>query len=63
MDNDKIKNDMWNDKIKGTCGICMICSECGGSSAAYCMCARSKYINSLTESDIKEYLKKKNQKQ
>jgi hypothetical protein len=36
--------EKWEKDIKGKAGIAMICPKCGGSSAAFCGCAKQKWI-------------------
>jgi hypothetical protein len=52
-----ISDEMWANHIKHSYGMCVICSKCGGSSASFCNCAKTKYSESLTLKDIEEYSK------
>ena len=33
------------EKARNEVGLCVICPQCGGSSASFCQCAREKYIS------------------
>ncbi len=39
-------NKAWEDHIRGKAGICVVCRACGGGSAAFCACAKQRWIAS-----------------
>jgi hypothetical protein len=56
---DKIIGAMWADSIKGKFGTCAICNTCGGASTSFCKCRYEKFVKSVTDQQIQEYLIKK----
>ncbi len=58
--NEGIIDEMWNDRNSG--GICMICPECGGSSAAFCSCAYQRFKDSVSHRDIEKYRRERHTK-
>jgi hypothetical protein len=35
----------FDEKARNEVGLCVICPQCGGSSASFCQCARERYIS------------------
>jgi hypothetical protein len=50
-----ILEKVWQERTRNSMGVCMLCNRCGGSSTSSCSCARTKFFNSVTDSDMDKY--------
>lgn len=54
-----VKQEMCSKMFRRRNGTCTLCSKCGDSSASYCVCVKRRYMNKLTEEDVRQYLEDK----
>jgi hypothetical protein len=54
-ENKDIINNIWEAKKRNSFGIMMVCPTCGGPSAAFCQCAKKRFIDSLTKEQFQQY--------
>lgn len=46
---------MWQDKIAGKAAFAVCCTQCGGGTAAFCACAKERFIKTVTDEQIDLY--------
>lgn len=61
--NNTMIEEMWRERIRNSASICVICPNCGGSSAATCHCAYQRWKPSVTSEMLKEYQERKLERQ
>jgi len=45
---------IWTRRAASSCGVCAICSDCGGSSSSWCACARERFFASMSRYSVEE---------
>ncbi|AYV83122.1 MAG: hypothetical protein Hyperionvirus4_87 [Hyperionvirus sp.] len=50
---------MWGESISGTYGLTVICNVCDGGSRSFCICAKNKFINSITFENLQSFKEQK----
>ena len=50
-----IINKMWKDYSREMNGGRVTCNKCGSLNARSCMCAKKRWIQTITDAEIKEY--------